>query len=143
MLSRSAIHAVRALSYLAIRSVGEFTGAAELAKSTGAPRNYLGKLLQTLAVEGLLESRKGTGGGFRLARSSQEISIFDVVEPIDRVSAWQGCFLGRSSCSDDQPCTIHTRWADLRNRYIGFLTETSIADLSGGDPAFWDLSQLK
>jgi Rrf2 family transcriptional regulator, iron-sulfur cluster assembly transcription factor len=143
MLSRSAIHAVRALSVLATRPAAEFTGTAELAESTGAPRNYLGKLLQTLAVGGVLESRKGTGGGFRLARPSRDVSLFDIVEPIDRVSAWNNCFLGRSSCSDDQPCTIHTRWADLRNRYIGFLTETSIADLSGGDPAFWGPTELK
>ena len=143
MLSRSAIHAVRALSYLAIRPDGEFTGAAELAQRTGAPRNYLGKLLQNLAVEGILESRKGTGGGFRLARSPREISLFDVVEPIDRVSAWQGCFLGRSACSSDQPCNIHTNWGDLRNRYLGFLSETSIADLSGGDQTFWDLTPSK
>ena len=133
MLSRSATHAIRALSYLSLRPRNEFTGAGELAARTRAPPNYLGKLLQSLTVAGLLESRKGAGGGFRLARSAKDISLYNVVEHIDRVSAWRGCFLGRSTCSDDQPCSVHASWADLRERYLGFLEETSIADLSEGD----------
>ncbi len=135
MLSRTAIHAVRALSYLATLPAGTFAGAGELADRADAPRNYLGKLLQGLAVAGVLESRKGAGGGFRLARAAREISLYDVVEPIDRVSAWRRCFLGRSTCSDDQPCSVHRNWGDLRDRYLDFLADTTIADIAGDHSA--------
>ena len=82
MLSKSGIHAVRALVVLAGLPVGEYKGASSIADETGAPRNYLGKLLQLLSRRGLVESQKGLGGGFRLSQSSGNISLFDVVDAI-------------------------------------------------------------
>ena len=78
LLSRSGIHAVRALVALAQLPEGEFKGAAALAEKTDAPPNYLGKLLQALAREGLVQSQKGLGGGFRLARDPDDITITDL-----------------------------------------------------------------
>ena len=140
MLSRTAIHAVRALSQLGSLPAGTYAGAGELAESIDAPRNYLGKLLQNLATVGLVESRKGTGGGFRLARAPESISLYDVVEPIDRVSSWRGCFLGHATCSDDQPCCVHSRWGALRDQYLAFLSDTTIAELDNDQPRPIDLT---
>jgi DNA-binding IscR family transcriptional regulator len=42
----------------------------------------------------LVQSQKGIGGGFRLARDPGAISLLDVVEPIEHVSRWSGCILG-------------------------------------------------
>ena len=64
MLSRTAIHAVRALSHLAGLPAGTFAGSAVLAERIGAPANYLGKLLQGLAARGLV----ALGIGRRRAR---------------------------------------------------------------------------
>jgi Rrf2 family protein len=132
MLSKTARHALAAILSLADLPDGDYAGAADIAAQIGAPRNYLGKLLKLLADEGLLESQKGKGGGFRLARPSEEISVFEVVEPIDRVSRWNGCFMGQGRCSDDAPCTMHHRWAGVRNAYLRFLQETSIASVARG-----------
>jgi Rrf2 family protein len=124
------MHAVRAMTALARLPEGEFAGAARVAREIGAPQNYLGKLLQTLAHEGLLESQKGLGGGFRLARDARRISMFDVVDPIERISRWSGCIIGRPVCSDDQACAIHERWKKVRTAYLELLKRTSIADLA-------------
>ena len=130
MISQTAKHALGALTVLAELHEGQFAGAGEIAGDIDAPRNYLGKLLQTLAGEGLVESQKGKGGGFRLARSPASISLIEVVEPIDRVSRWSDCFLGRRRCSNDSPCAVHDRWAEVRDVYLDFLRETTIADLA-------------
>jgi len=111
MISKSGIHAVKALSALAELPHGVYAGAGEVAQRIGAPRNYLGKLLKTLADSGLLASQKGKGGGFRLARHPGEISLFEVMDPIERVSRWSGCFLGQRQCSEDAPCAVHPQWA--------------------------------
>ena len=129
MITRTGVHAVTALTALAEIPRGEYAGAGEVAEAIGAPRNYLGKLLKILADDGLVESQKGKGGGFRLARDAATISVFDVVEPIERVSRWSGCFLGRGRCSDKQPCAVHQRWAAVRDVYLAFLKQTTIADL--------------
>jgi Rrf2 family iron-sulfur cluster assembly transcriptional regulator len=130
MISKTGIHAVTAVTALAELGEGVFAGAAEIADRIGAPRNYLGKLLKTLADQGLLESQKGKGGGFRLARDADRISLLEIMEPMEHVSRWGGCFLGRPRCSDDAPCAVHQRWSMVRESYLQFLRQTTVADLT-------------
>jgi Rrf2 family protein len=129
MLTKTGLHAVRALVALAKLPEGAYAGAARVAQDIGAPQNYLGKLLKALAAEGLVESQKGLGGGFRLARDPRAISLLDVVEPIEHVSRWSGCILGRSECSEVEPCAIHHRWKAVRDAYLKMLERTTIAEL--------------
>jgi len=130
MISKTGIHATLALAFLSKLEAGAYAGAAQIAEEVGAPPNYLGKLLKQLAETGLLESQKGFGGGFRLSRPADRITIFDILEPIERVSKWNGCFLGRSKCSDKSPCSVHNRWSRIREDYLSFLKETTIADVA-------------
>lgn len=129
MISKTGMHAVTAVTALAELGAGSFAGAAEIAGRIGAPPNYLGKLLKTLADQGLLESQKGKGGGFRLARDADRISLLEIMEPLERVSRWDGCFLGRARCSDEAPCAVHQRWGRVRDSYLQFLRQTTVADL--------------
>lgn len=129
MLSKSGIHAVRALALLAQLPEGSYVGAAAIASATGAPSNYLGKLLQTLARRGVLQSQKGMGGGFRLARDPQKITLYEVIDALEDVTRWSSCVLGRPKCSDENPCPIHTRWSAVRESYLNVLRQTRIADL--------------
>src|SRR6516165_6450955 len=136
MLSKTGLHAVRAIVALAKLPDGAYAGAARIAQEIGAPQNYLGKLLKALAEEGLVESQKGLGGGFRLARDARQISLLDVVEPIEQVSRWSRCVLGHRECSDEAPCAIHNRWKQVRTAYVRMLAQTSIADLlARGEPS--------
>ena len=130
MLSKSGIHAVRALIVLAELPEGEYRGASSIATRNAAPANYLGKLLQQLAKRGLVRSQKGLGGGFRLARDPVEISLFDIVEAIEDVSRWSSCILGRPNCSDANPCPVHGQWGPVRDSFLKILKGTSVADLT-------------
>lgn len=128
MISKTALHALKAVAALAERP-GEFQGASSIAARIDAPQNYLGKLLQGLIQSGIVSSQKGKGGGFQLARSPQKISLFDVVEPIDHVSRWEGCFMGKASCSATSPCAMHDQWVAIRNGYLKMLKESTVADI--------------
>ncbi|OHB68053.1 MAG: hypothetical protein A2V70_18815 [Planctomycetes bacterium RBG_13_63_9] len=130
MISKTAKHALAALTHLAELPDGQFAGAGDIAEEIDAPRNYLGKLLKTLADQGVVESQKGKGGGFRLARDAASITLIEAVEPIDHVSRWSECFLGRGRCSEESPCSVHDRWARVRDAYLEFLQETSLAGLA-------------
>ena len=131
MVSKTGIHAIKALALLAELPEGEFMGAAAVADRIGAPPNYLGKLLQTLARNRLVVGQKGLNGGFRLARDADTITLLEVVEPIDRISRWNGCFLGSESCDDAAPCPVHSDWAAVRDHYLGFLRNTVLQDIAG------------
>jgi len=130
MISKTGIHAIRALSVLTKLPQGVYAGAGEIAKEIDAPRNYLGKLLKTLANEGLLISQKGKGGGFRLARDPSKISLYEVMDPIEHLSRWTNCLLGHGECSAQSPCTLHSRWGKVRDVYLQFLRETTITDVT-------------
>lgn len=130
MISKTGIHALAALTKLATLPSGDYAGASDIADDIGAPKNYLGKLLKALASNGLLVSQKGFKGGFRLAKDADDISLFDVIEPIDKVSRWGNCFMSSGACSEGEPCAVHSRWKVIREEYLGFLHETSIADLA-------------
>lgn len=129
MLSNSAVHAIRATIALASLPAGTFEGSSAVARRVGAPPNYLGKLLQSLAREGIVVSQKGLHGGWALGRDAAEISLADVVAPIEDVSRWRACFLGRAGCSDADPCHVHDAWAPVRDRFLEFMEGTTLQEL--------------
>ncbi len=129
MIGKTGVHAIRAMAQLTGLPDGQSLGAAQIAEKIDAPPNYLAKLLRILARNGLVESHKGPGGGFRLARDAREIRLFDVVEPIEQITRWNGCILRQKDCSDEEPCAIHDRWKKLRDGYLAMLVETTVADL--------------
>jgi Rrf2 family protein len=136
MLTKSGLHAIRAMAVLAKLAPNEYAGANRIAEEIGAPPNYLGKLLQMLAREKLVVSQKGIGGGFRLAQNPKRITLLDIVEPIEHIGRWTGCVLGWHECSDADPCAVHDRWKKVRGDYLALLQRTTIADLvRAGEPA--------
>jgi Rrf2 family protein len=130
MLSQSGIHAIRAMVALAALPESEYRGVAEIAHSTNSPRNYLGKLLLQLSRHGLVESRKGLGGGFRLSRPAQEVTLYDVMDSIEDIGRWTECAFANRACSDANPCMVHGRWSHAREAFLAFLRDTNIAELA-------------
>ena len=79
MLSTTAEHAIRAMAYLARVPQGQVVLAREIARETEIPPDYLSKILASLRNAGLLESTRGTNGGYRLLRPAAEIFLVDIV----------------------------------------------------------------
>jgi Rrf2 family protein len=129
MLSKTARNVLKALMALAQLPPSTYEGAASVAGRIGAPENYLAKQLKQLARNGLVISQKGLGGGFRLARPATDITLFEVVEPLDNVTRLNSCFFG-GPCDCQAACAVHDRWAGVRNSYLDFLRQTTIADLT-------------
>ena len=118
------------MAVLAALPEGAYVGAAHVARKIKAPQNYLSKLLQTLSRQGLVVSQKGLHGGFRLAYAPEEMTLLEVLDPIDRVSDWNGCFLGKQRCSSRNPCAVHRKWEKVRDQYFDFLSNTTIAEIA-------------
>jgi Rrf2 family iron-sulfur cluster assembly transcriptional regulator len=142
MLSITSQYALRALSHLA-RQSGEAVLGRDLAKSVEIPANYLSKVLVTLRNAGLVDTTRGSGGGYRLRRPANEIHLIDVVELFEDVSRTKPpCFLGRArSCSETKPCTAHSSWKNLQAAYLEFLVSTPLSEIAGIPGDFWTSSQ--
>jgi len=134
MFSKTAEYALRALVHLSREPGGCPVLGHRLAERAQIPANYLAKILWTLGHTGILEATRGHGGGYRLARPADEITLLEIVRQFDGVYAEPGCLLGEShECSDDSPCSAHHAWKQVKERYLEFIRETTIAEI--GDTA--------
>ena len=86
--------------------------AQDLAKRTRLPLPTVSKILNALSHGQLLESRRGLKGGFSIAKSTDEISVADVIEAIDGPIALTTCAesSGTKECSFDDICLMRPRW---------------------------------
>lgn len=83
MLNQSAEYALRAVVHLASLPKNQPASASDISSRTKVPIHYLQKLLRELTRQGLLTARRGMGGGFFLAKPSNEISVLQVLETFD------------------------------------------------------------
>lgn len=105
----------------------------ELADKTGVPASYLSKILLVLNRAGLVEATRGTGGGYRLSRPAAEISLWEIVDPVDNVGRLDECIMGLHECSEKNPCAMHDWWKQVRDDYLAKLHETSLAEVTGSN----------
>jgi len=128
MLSQTAEYALRAALYLA-EDPDHTARVGDLAKALHVPQNYLSKTLHQLAKTGVLTSTRGKHGGFRLARPPEEITVFEIVAPFERMTDQRQCLLGRTVCSDAVPCGAHHRWKKVKQLTNAFFLETTLKNL--------------
>ena len=130
MLSQTGQYALRAMGRLAAwRADGQFHLARDIGRELVIPQQYLSKVLHALARKGLLDSQRGRQGGFRLSRPAAEISLHDVLDPLEDLSRFEECLLGGVVCSDSRSCVIHDKWGKLREKYVDFLKKTTLDQL--------------
>ncbi len=131
MLSTTSKYALRVLVGLSQERTDSFVLGGELARKTSIPSNYLSKILWALRNAGMVETARGRGGGYRLKQDPEEIRLIDVVEIYEGIRTQPSCLLGvHEKCSDENPCSGHEAFRDLRRAYVEFLQVTSIATVA-------------
>src|ERR1700750_2830233 len=79
---------------------------AEIARQQGVPRKFLEKIIQDLIRGGLIKSKRGSLGGYMLARPADAISFYDVIEAIEGPIAVNICLDNELSCDQLPRCTM-------------------------------------
>ncbi|WP_404710856.1 SUF system Fe-S cluster assembly regulator [Sphingomonas sp. MMS24-J13] len=102
-----------------------------LAEQTGVPLPTVQKLVGRLAGAGLIVSSRGTGGGFHLARSPENISLADIVEAVEGPIAMTACVeQGRHDCALETDCRVKPHWGAVNDALKGALGGVSLAQLA-------------
>ncbi len=134
-LSKKGEYALRALIDLGIaaevgRSLVQVT---ELASNEQLPIKFLEQILQLLKEAGLVASKRGKFGGYRLARPAGRIAVGQVVRLIDGPLAPIGCVsqsaYEKCSCPDETHCGLRMLMLDVRNAITNILDRHSLADV--------------
>jgi Rrf2 family transcriptional regulator, nitric oxide-sensitive transcriptional repressor len=131
MFSQTAEYALRAAVYLATRREG-LDSSQVIARATQVPAGYLSKILQDLAIGGIVRSQRGPNGGFALARPAAEISVLQVVNAVDPIERIRACPLGLKEHAT-QLCKLHLKLDDAIAAIEETLATSSLADML--DPA--------
>lgn len=128
MLSQTAEYALRAVLHIA-SAPDRPVSVAEIADALAVPRNYLSKTLHQLSRAGIVNPTFGPGGGYRLVRPAAEITLDAVLAPFDETGGERHCLLGRTRCSDADPCLAHRHWKDISAQIHHFFQTMTIAKL--------------
>lgn len=134
MLSNKAKYAIKALLRLADDPDGEPMRIADLARMEQIPPKFLEFILLALKNNGILQSRKGKGGGYALARDPADISLGQIVRMFDGPLAPVPCasqtaYVRCADCRNEAVCGVRLAMKEVRDATARILDGTSLASL--------------
>jgi len=130
ILTKTTEYAVRILTLMASRK-GEKDSfsATYLHEQLNIPYKYLTRLMTDLSKQGFLLSIRGRGGGFKIIKALDEITLADIVEAVEGMASFNACILGFEECSSENPCALHFVWEKNKKNFIKMLEETTLEDI--------------
>ena len=121
-------YAVTAMLDLALHYKDGPITLADISKRQGISLSYLEQLFSRLRKNGLVDSARGPGGGYRLSRPAAEINVADVITAVDEKVDAMRCE-GKGNCQNDGPCLTHDLWCDLSVQIYSFLKGIDLGQL--------------
>jgi len=120
--------AVTAMVDLAMRHGGGPVTLAEISRRQKISLSYLEQLFGKLRRRALVDSVRGPGGGYCLARDMAQVAVADIIlavdEPIDATQCG-----GKENCRDDEKCITHDLWANLNAHIFDYLGSVTLKQL--------------
>lgn len=121
-------YAVTAMLDLALNAKDRPITLADISQRQGISLSYLEQLFSRLRKQELVSSARGPGGGYRLSRDANEISVAKVIEAVDEKVTVTRCD-GKGDCQNGEACLTHKLWCSLSDQIHGFLNGISLGDL--------------
>ncbi len=127
-LSTKGRYAVTAMIDLALHQDERLVSLAEISEVQDISLSYLEQLFSRLRKYEIVEGVRGPGGGYRLAREPDDISIADIINAVDEKLDATRCE-GHENCQSGRKCITHELWFDLSQRIYGFLHDMTLEDV--------------
>jgi Rrf2 family protein len=133
MLNKKTQYAFKALMYLAEQEQQGPVLIAEIAKKKKIPLKFLENILLELKRGGILDSKKGKGGGYFFKVSPSKVRLADIIRKIDGPIAMLPCvslyFYERCKNCDEKNCGLHDIMIEVRDANLKILEGKTVADL--------------
>ena len=134
MLSKKTQYAFQALIYMAQKNPYEPTLIAEISKKKKIPLKFLENILLELKNHGILESKKGKGGGYFFKQSPGKIPLAKVMRLLDGPIALMPCvslyFYERCKNCDEKHCGINDVMIQVRDATLNIVEKKTVADMA-------------
>ncbi len=133
LIMRDTDYAVRALCYMA-RNPEQVASVTSLGARFAIPRQYLRRILQTLARHQILESSRGQGGGFKLRKDPSRILLSDLMGVFHGALDFTRCVFRSAVCPNQASCPLRKTVKRIEKNALLELRATTIASLVAGQP---------
>ena len=120
--------AVTAMIDLAMRHGSGPVTLSEISERQKISLSYLEQLFGKLRRHALVDSVRGPGGGYCLAKSMDQVSVADIILAVDEPIDATRCG-GKENCHDDKKCLTHDLWAALNDRIFDYLHSVTLSQL--------------
>jgi Rrf2 family iron-sulfur cluster assembly transcriptional regulator len=120
-------YAVTAMLDLALHKKSGPITLSEISVRQGISLSYLEQLFARLRRHGLVMSTRGPGGGYALARRTEDIAIADIILAVEERLDSTGCGGGKD-CQSEEPCLTHRLWEELNDQIKEYLSGISLAE---------------
>ncbi|MBW2476058.1 MAG: Rrf2 family transcriptional regulator [Deltaproteobacteria bacterium] len=129
-LSTKAQYAVRAMVSLSVHSNGAPIALRDISNWEGISLTYLEQLFVKLRRGQIVNSVRGPGGGYVLARAADQIRVDEIIDSVEESLVPVSCMDPKIGCACDDQCVTHTVWNGLGERIRQFLASITLADLT-------------
>jgi len=108
---------------------GERMTADRISAEAHIPRRLLARILAKLSHAGLVESEQGRGGGSRLARPANEITLRETVETVEGPFGVTRCIMEDRACAEGRhPCALHEAWEEGQQAILKYLDTQTLEE---------------
>ncbi len=122
-------YAVTAMLDLALHSNNAPVNLADISTRQVISLAYLEQLFSRLRKQGLVESSRGPGGGYMLARPAEAVSLAEIIDAVDETVDATRCG-GQMNCQGEEQCLTHDLWEELSDQIRNFMSGVTLAELT-------------
>ena len=130
VITRATEYSIRAVLHLAGKHPMPVVSKQEICDAEGITPAFLTKILQPLIRGGIVRSKRGSGGGFALARDPARLTLLDVMEATEEPMLLNLCLLREHACEREKLCPVHDLWAEARQKIEEVFSRRSVAELA-------------
>jgi Rrf2 family iron-sulfur cluster assembly transcriptional regulator len=125
-LSTKGRYGVTAMMDLAIHDNAGPVTLADISQCQGISLSYLEQLFAKLRKHNLVEGVRGPGGGYRLSRPADQISVAEIISAVDEKVDATKCN-NQGDCQNGERCLTHDLWTELSDRLYTFLSGITLS----------------
>ena len=127
IFSKECEYAMKIMLYVAGQPFDKFVSGREIALNAMMPTEFVSGIISKLAVAGLLVTRRGPGGGVRLAKPRAQITLLDIIKVIDGTIVMDACIIGNAVCKEPFTCALHDSWEPVRRMIYAYFADITLA----------------
>ncbi len=128
-ISKATDYAVCAMMHLAMNNKGEVSHISSISETWDVPEKFLRKISGLLAKHNLIRSSRGCGGGIKLAKDADEITLLEIVEAIESSVYFNRCTVDSTVCDNSTWCPVSPIWDELQSSFHTILGGVTLKEL--------------